>query len=184
LDRGTQRCPQRALLLSDSYYLRALHTRALTRPLSDDVDLVHVRVDVETNAGHNTGHPAFARLLAAPAHARFKIILAINCRETSALDAFRGVVDQHIRSARALHRFDRAITFRLATPKRACQLRHLHLANDLAGGSRGVLSASGKSSRTLAGGKQRGVSFGNYIVRFFFFGGRVLISLSAGFGIS
>src|SRR5207237_910641 len=78
------------------------------------------------------------------------------------------VVDHHVCSARGLHRFDRAITFRLATPKRACQLRHLHLANDLAGGSRGVLSASGKSSRTLAGGKQRGVSFGDYIVRFSF----------------
>ncbi len=63
--KDTQRCSERGLFLSDSWSLRPLCPRALSRPLSHDVDLVCLWINVEADAGDDTSRVAAPRLLAA-----------------------------------------------------------------------------------------------------------------------
>ena len=65
LDRGTQRRLERRFLYGHTDRVRRLYAEAFDRPLRDVVDLVRVRVDVETDASHDADRFAAARLLAA-----------------------------------------------------------------------------------------------------------------------
>src|SRR6266568_210454 len=65
VDCGTQRRAQWNVFYADACGLRRLHAEAIGRSLSDDVGLVCVRSDVETNVDHDADRFAAARLLAA-----------------------------------------------------------------------------------------------------------------------
>ena len=65
MDRRAQRCAQWRVFLADVNRLCRLRKETNARPLPDDVHLVGVRPDVETDVGDDAACLAPARLLAA-----------------------------------------------------------------------------------------------------------------------
>ena len=121
VDRRAQRRAQWNVLYADADRLRRLHAQAIAWPLRDDVDLVRVRIDVETDVDYGADRSAAARLLAARSFCKIDMEQALD-RKDSIVCIVGGFMSRNFVGTKLCARVDRVPAAEMANHQRGDQL--------------------------------------------------------------